>query len=110
MGWALVTSVEHKFRHNVQDTLNPICSYVNDIETTIHYLLHCPNYLDERRILLNNLQDNGENIHHKNCFQILELLLFGLCSNNDAPNTSILNATIQRTLATKRFHTSLTNS
>ena len=39
---------EHKFRHNFQDTLNPICSCGDDIETTIHYLLHCPNYLDER--------------------------------------------------------------
>ena len=36
---------EHKFRHNFQDTLNPICSCGDDIETTIHYLLHCPNYL-----------------------------------------------------------------
>ena len=37
---------EHKFRHNFQDTLNPICSCGDDIESTIHYLLHCPNYLD----------------------------------------------------------------
>ena len=49
---------EHKFRHNFQDTLNPICSYGDDIETAIHYLLHCPNYLDERRTLLDNLQKN----------------------------------------------------
>ena len=36
---------ERKFRHNFQDTLNSICSCGDDIETTIHYLLHCPNYL-----------------------------------------------------------------
>ena len=46
---------EHKFRHNFQDTLNPICSCGDDIETTTHYLLHFPNYLDERT-LLDNLQ------------------------------------------------------
>ena len=57
---------EHKFRHNFQDTLNPICSCGDDIETTIHYLLHCPNYLDERRTLLGNLHSIGENIHDKN--------------------------------------------
>ena len=101
---------EHKFRHNFQDTLNPICSCGDDIETTIHYLLHCPNYLDERRTLLDNLQSIGENIHDKNDSQISELLLFGVSSNNDASNTCILNATIQYILATKRFDVPLTYS
>ena len=30
---------EHKFRHNFQDTLNPICSCGENIETTTHYLI-----------------------------------------------------------------------
>ena len=68
---------EHKFRHNFQDIPHPICSYGDDIKTTINYLLHCPNYLDERRTLLDNLQSIGENIHDKNDSQISELLLFG---------------------------------
>ena len=75
---------EHKFRHNFQDTLNSICSCGDDIETRVHYLLHYPNYFDERRTLLNNFQSIGENI-----------------SNNDASNTRILNATIQYILATE---------
>ena len=73
------------------------CSCGNDIETTIHNLLHCPNYLDERRTPLDNLQNIEENIHDKNELQISALLLFGVFSNNDAPNTCILNATIQAT-------------
>ena len=85
-------------------------SYGDDIETTIHYLLHCPNYLDERRTLLDDLQSIGENIHDKNDSQISELLLFGVSSNNDASNTCILNATVQYMLATKRFDVSLTYS
>ena len=47
---------EHEFRHNFQDTLNAICSCRDEIETTIHYLLHCPNYLDERRTLFKVLE------------------------------------------------------
>ena len=101
---------EHKFRHNFQDTLKTICSCGDDIEITIHYLLHCRNYLDERRTLLDNLQSIGENIHGKNDSQILELLLFGVSSNNDASNTCILNATMQYILATKRIHAPLTYS
>ena len=34
---------EHKFKHSVQDSLNPICSCGNDIETSSHFLLQCPN-------------------------------------------------------------------
>ena len=95
---------EHKLRHNFQDTLNPICSCGDDIETAIHYLLHCPNYLDE----------GGQSW---TTFKVLEktsmvseLLLFGISSNNDALNTCILNATIQYILATERFDVPLTYS
>ena len=35
---------DHKFRHNFQDCVNPICSYVQEIETSVHFLLHCSNY------------------------------------------------------------------
>ena len=63
---ALSRPREHKFRHNSQDTLNPICSCDNGIETSIYYLLHCPNYLHERMTHLDNLQNVGENIHDKN--------------------------------------------
>ena len=101
---------KHKFRHNFQDTLNPIRSCGDDIETTIHYLLHCSNYSDEGRTLLEGLQSIGENIHDKSDSQITELLLFGVSSNNDASNTYILNATIQCILATKRFDVPLTYS
>ena len=101
---------KHKFRHNFQDTLNPIRSCGDDIETTIHYLLHCSNYSDEGRTLLEGLQSIGEKIHDKSDSQITELLLFGVSSNNDASNTYILNATIQCILATKRFDVPLTYS
>ena len=99
---------KHKFRHNFQDTLKPIWSCGDDIETTIHYLLHCSNYSDEGRTLLEGLQGIGEKIHDKSDSQITELLLFGVSSNNDASNTYILNATIQCILATKRFDVPLT--
>ena len=84
----------YKFRHIFQDTFNPICGCGDDIETTTDYLLHCPNYLHERRTHLDNFQIIGENIHDKNDSQISELHLFGVSSNNDASNTCILNATI----------------
>ena len=45
----------HKFRYNFLDIFIPIYSCRDDIKITIHYLLHCSNSLDERRILLDNI-------------------------------------------------------
>ena len=39
---------EHKFKHSFQDCLNPLCFCGNEIETSTHYLLHCPTYTNKR--------------------------------------------------------------
>ena len=36
---------EHKFKHGFQDTSNPLCCCGDDIVSTEHFLLHCPNLL-----------------------------------------------------------------
>ena len=35
---------EHRFRHNFQDCLNPLCSCSLEIEDTVYYLLHCHHF------------------------------------------------------------------
>ena len=100
---------EHKFRHNFQDTLNPICSCGENIEGTTHYLLHHPSYLHEKMTLLNNLLNFEENIIDRNYSQLSEILLFGDDSFNNAKNTSILNATIKYIFDVKRFDIPLAN-
>ena len=47
---------DHKFKHNFQDTVNPICNCGEDIETSCHYLLQCSLYTNERLALLNVIQ------------------------------------------------------
>ena len=32
---------EHRFRHNFQDCLNPLCSCSLEVESNIHFFLHC---------------------------------------------------------------------
>ena len=51
-------------------------------------------FLDERRALLDNVKNVGENINDKTNFEISELLLFGVSSNNDASSSSNLKVTI----------------
>ena len=35
---------DYKFRHNFQDCVSPMCFCGQDIETTTHFILHCPNH------------------------------------------------------------------
>ena len=47
----------HKYHHNFRDMVNPLCSCDNnDIESTEHYLLHCPTYLNIRHVLFERLR------------------------------------------------------
>ena len=38
---------EYKFKHSFQDSLNKSSNCGLDIESTTHYLLHCPTYITE---------------------------------------------------------------
>ena len=42
--------------------LNPISGCGTEVEVGIHYLLRCPNYLHERKILLKNIKSIFPNI------------------------------------------------
>ena len=47
---------EHKFKHNFQDSADTLCSCGNDIESTVHFILHCPNFTTQIHTLLNKLK------------------------------------------------------
>ena len=95
---------EHKFKGSFQDTLNPICNCGEDIETASHYFLHCPDYLEERKTLLNTISSIVPNIFDFNNDQLTEILLYGKEDLDNINNTSILDATINYLIETKRFN------
>ena len=70
---------EHQFKHGFQNSLNPICSCGNDIETA-HFLLYCPRYSNERSTFLNNIRNINRNIFDKNDLQITETLCMVIVS------------------------------
>ena len=47
---------EHKSKHNFQDSVDPLCSCGNDIESATHFFLYCPNFTTQRQTLLNKLK------------------------------------------------------
>ena len=93
----------YKFKHNYLDGLNPICCCGNDIETTVHYLLHCPIFTEEKSIFPNNIRSTDEHILSESDCRISETLLFGISSFNDTKDMSILDTTIDYILSNKRF-------
>ena len=97
---------EGKFKHRFQDTLNPICSCANDMETSAHFLLHCPHYSNKRSTFLNTIRNISRNIFDKNDLQITETLFYG-DSFYDKSNTLILNATIDFPFVAKRSEVNL---
>ena len=98
---------EHNFKPSFQDSLNPICGCGNDIETSAHYLLHCPNFSNERSTFLNIIGSIDRNILTRSDLQVTETLLYGDSNSNNITNSLILNATIDFLIATKGFDGSL---
>ena len=94
---------EDKVKQSFQNTLNVICNCGEDIETTSHYLLHCQDYLHERKTLLNTVSCIVPNIFDFNNDQLTEILLYGKEDLDNINNTSILVATINYLIETKRF-------
>ena len=78
-----------------------------DIETPSHYLLHCPDYLHEKMTLLNTVSYIVPNIFDFTNDQLTEILLYGKEDLDNINNTSILDATINYLIKTKRFNVEL---
>ena len=101
---------EHKFRHHFEDTCDPFCSCrTNSIETTQHFLLHCPIYSRHHKNLIDNLHQRDIHILPYNVSHLTNILLYGNSNFNFSTNYIILNNVINFILATNRFDGSLFN-
>ena len=66
-----------KFNLNFKDCLNPICSCGLDIESTSHFLLHCPAFNDERYTLLSTLNNTDCKLLELTKSSLSQTLLYG---------------------------------
>ena len=94
---------EHKFKYNFRNCLNPLCSCGLSIESTSHFLLHCPIFHDKRHTLLSTLDNIDSKILESNDSYLTQTLLFGSTLFDSETNTLVLNATIDYILSTERF-------
>ena len=93
---------ENKFKDNFQDSVDPLCSCRNDVESTVHFFLHCQNLTTQRQAILNKLKSINWSITAEN--SVVRTLIFGRPDFNYSTNKEIINATISFILATELFN------
>ena len=98
---------EHKFKHSFQDSLNPLCKCGAEVESTAHFLLHCPIYNNDRSSLLSTIRNIDCKLLEITDSSLTHTLLYGNPSFDIITNSLILNATIDFILSTKRFEEAL---
>ena len=93
----------HRFRNNFLDTINPLCTSGSDIETTLHFLLYCPNFMKYKNTLLSKLSEINSDLITCNDLALIETFIFGDSSFNQHDNSKILYATTAFIVPSKRF-------
>ena len=79
-----------------------MCSCSSDIETTIHFFLHCANFNIQIQTLFDKIATIDTNIVTENEDNIAITLLFG-----KPDSKAMLNASIEYILSTARFNNPL---
>ena len=67
---------EHRFNHNFNDCINPLCTCSLDIESTVHYFLHCNYYNSARISLLNDLHSVDRTLLNLSDLSLVNALLY----------------------------------
>ena len=98
---------EHKFKHSFQDSLSPLCKCGAEVESTSHFLLHCPIYNNDRSSLLSTIRNIDCKLLEITDSSLTQTLLYGNPSFDIITNSLILNATIDFILSTERFKKAL---
>ena len=94
---------EHKFRHNLVDTLNSLCPCSCESEDTEHYFLRCQNNLSFCTALTNDLSNINTAIVSLNSNDLLGVILYRDKSFNKKTKSQILTATIKFIKDTQSF-------
>ena len=95
---------EHKFRHNFNDTIDPLCLFgTNSLETFEHFLLHCPTYACLRLELFENLRNNNILLLPLEKSLIVRIFLYGSNNYDPSVNKITISTVIDSIIQSKRF-------
>ena len=94
---------EHRFNHNFEGCINPLCTCTLEVESTNHFFLHCHYYNNIRKTLLDDLRVINVNILKLSENALTDLLLYGDASFDKIRNKMILTASIKFIVDSDRF-------
>ena len=94
---------EHKFRHCFQDTLNLLCECGKDIESTMHLLLYCTNFLIPRQSLFQKIRNTDDSILSQSETQLTQTLLYGNQNYRFSMNRLNTISTIEYLISTLKY-------
>ena len=86
---------EHKCNHNFEDCINPLCSYSLEVESTVHFFLHCHNFVNIRNTLLNKLNSISLDISNYSDGSLTQLILYGNPKFSFQQNSDIINTSLE---------------
>ena len=92
---------ERKLKYTFLDSIDPLCSCGNNIETTVHFFLHSENFATQRETRLKKLKSVNASVLVKNENSVVRALLFGRTEFLYSTNKEIFNATISNILTTE---------
>ena len=94
---------EHKSKHGFLDTVDPYCNCGQDVESIIHFFLHCPIFDNIRATFFRHIRGIDNDILNQDEFTTTQILLFGHRNYSNHTNTEILETTIEYILESDRF-------
>ena len=86
---------EHKFGHNFNDIINPLCSCGKEPEATLDYLLRRDLYSIYQLELLNDICALNESLKNSSEEKLLKILLYGAENFTSQMNSEILKCRIK---------------
>ena len=94
---------KHKFKHNFQDCVNPLCSCSLETESLSHFFLHCHHFRNILVTLFDDLQSVDRNIPSFSVNELVDLLLYGSPNFNLNQNNMIPSSSISLIIKSERF-------
>ena len=98
---------KHRFHHNFNECMNPLCSCSLEVEDTLHYLLHCRHFSQFRNDLMNSVKSVSDDFESLSDNNKKDVLLYGDSRLDENKNRTIIIATLTYIKNTERFSGSL---
>ena len=92
---------EHKFKHSFQGTINPVCNCGQDIESSTHFFIHWPFFINERHTLLSTIPNFDSKQLDCTDYDLTQMLLFSNTSQTSSNNFKIINTSIDYILSSR---------